>query len=130
MAENTTPTGFHRRELWVDARDLQSGEGEDALTPEEYQAALATRGREKLAEARTAQSFSVTVRTVNPTFELGRDFFLGDTITVTDERLGASASAVVTGAEYFWGREGQGLTLILGFSQPTIWEKLAGKAEK
>ena len=51
MSNNATPTGLSRRELWVDARDIQSGEGEGALSPEEYAQALETRGREKVAAA-------------------------------------------------------------------------------
>ena len=58
MSNNATPTGLSRRELWVDARDIQSGEGEGALSPEEYAQALETRGREKLAECQLVQSFT------------------------------------------------------------------------
>lgn len=123
-------TGFGRRELWVDARDLQRGEGEGALTTEEYRQALTTRGREKLAEHRPSRSFSVTVRMVNPTYQYGRDFFLGDTITVTDQRLGVTASAVVTGVERYNSRGEQGMALTLGFGQPSLYEKLRRKEDK
>jgi len=122
--------GFSRRELWVDARDLQRGQGEDQLSAEEYAAVLANRGREKLAEHRPSRSFSVTVRMVNPTYQYGRDFFLGDTITVTDQRLGVTASAVVTGAQRFISRGEQGMSLTLGFGQPSLYEKLRRKEDK
>ena len=127
---NATPTGLSRRELWVDARDIQSGEGEGALSPEEYKAARETRGREKLAECQLVQNFAAQVRTMDPTFEYGRDYKLGDKITVSDRRLGVTVGAVVTAAEYTVSRDGRGLSLTLGYSQPTIYEKLARKEDK
>ncbi|MCI9543526.1 MAG: hypothetical protein HFE93_04930 [Acutalibacter muris] len=127
---NTTPTGLSRRELWVDARDIQSGEGEGALSPEEYAQALETRGREKLAECQLVQSFTAQVRTQDPTFEYGRDYKLGDRITVSDRRLAVTVGAIVTAAEYTVSREGRGLSLTLGYSQPTVYEKLARKEDK
>lgn len=130
MPINTTPAGLRRRELWVDARDIQSGEGEEALTPEEYVQALTTRGKEKLAEKPLVQSFTADVRTLGAAYEFGRDYQLGDRITVSDRRLGVTVQAVVTGAEYSVSREGRGLTLTLGYSQPTVFEKLARKEDK
>ena len=124
------PAGLSRRELWVDARDLQSErEGGESLTAEEYTALLTTRGTEKLAENQLVRSFSAVVRTLNPTYVYGVDFFLGDTITVTDERLGVTVDAVVEGAERTVSIDGESLTLTLGYSQPTLYDKLrkAGK---
>lgn len=126
----TAPTGLTRRELWVDARDIQSGEGENALTPEEYAQALTTRGQEKLAERQLVQSFSAQVRTQGAAYEFGRDYQLGDRITVSDRRLGVTVRAVVTGAEYTVSRSGRGLTLTLGYGQPTVYDKLARKEDK
>lgn len=130
MSNNATPTGLSRRELWVDARDIQSGEGEGALSPEEYAQALEARGREKLAECQLVQSFTAQVRTQDPTFEYGRDYKLGDRITVSDRRLAVTVGAIVTAAEYTVSREGRGLSLTLGYSQPTVYEKLARKEDK
>ncbi|RKJ40211.1 hypothetical protein D7X94_08680 [Acutalibacter sp. 1XD8-33] len=124
--------GFSRRELWVDARDLQRGEegSEDRLTPEEYAEVLLTRGGEKLAENPLAESFQATVRTVDPTYRLGRDFLLGDRITVEDRRLGIRADAVATAVRYGISREGESQELTLGYGQPTIYEKLSRKADR
>lgn len=120
-----TAAGFARRELFVDARDLQKNtDAEHPLTDEEYTETLQTRGRERLAQYLLVESFGATVRTVNPTYEYGRDFFLGDTITVTDDRLGLSVNAVVEGTERSFGASGEDFTMTLGYSQPTIFEKL------
>lgn len=132
MAQENNPAGFARRELWVDARDLQRGEegAEDQLTPEEYAAALTTRGREKLGENQLVQNFSATVRTQDGAFQFGEDYLLGDKITVTDQNIGVTVGAVVTGAEYAFSREGQSLSLTLGYSPPTVSQTLARKADK
>lgn len=126
-----TPTGFQRRELYIDARDLQSDSDPDnPLTEEEYTAVLTTRGREKLAENQLVRSFSAEVRTYHPTYIYGEDFFLGDTITVTDERLGLTVDAVVQGAERTVSAQGETLTLTLGFGPPTLYDILKRKAGK
>lgn len=126
----STPTGLTRRELWVDARDLQSGEGEDALTPEEYEEVLKTRGKERLAEHQLVKSFSAAVRTQGAAFRFGEDYQLGDIITVMDKRLGVTAEAVVTQAAFSESRDGQELTLTLGYGQPSLYDKLMRKEDK
>ncbi len=118
------PGGFERRELYVDARDLQQLSLENPMTSEEYTEALTTRGQEKLSDTQLVQSFSATVRTFNPTYEYGVDFLLGDTITVTDERLGLSVSAVVEGVERSVGKNGEDMILTLGYGLPTISDRL------
>ncbi len=124
MAEDT-PSGLSRRELFVDARDLQSDADPDKpLTAEEYAAVLTTRGEEMLAENQLVQSFSTVVRTLAPTYEYGVDFFLGDTITAIDERQGVTADAV----ERSVSAEGEGLLLTLGYGQPAIYDILKRKA--
>ena len=125
------PTGLQRREIFIDARDLQSDSDPDApLTPEEYAALLTARGTEKLAENRLVRSFSTEVRTVNPTYIYGEDFQIGDTITCIDERLGVIVDAVVTGAQRSAGQGGDTLALAFGYSMPTLHDILTRKAGK
>lgn len=131
MPNSTTPSGLARRELYIDARDLQSDSDPDnPLTPEQYRAVLTNRGKEKMAEHQLVRSFSATVRTYDQTYVLGEDFFLGDTITVTDDRLGITVNAVVQGASRAVSSAGEELTLTLGFGQPTLYDILKRKAGK
>ncbi len=126
-----TQSGLSRRELYIDARDLQSDSDPDTLlTPEEYAAVLTVRGKEKLAENQLVRSFDTEIRTYDPTYSYGKDFFLGDTITVTDERLGVTVDAVVQGVERSVSAQGESLTLTLGYGQPTIYDILKRKAGK
>ncbi len=128
MAEDA-PSGLARRELFVDARDLQSdADPDNPMTPEEYAAVLTVRGEELLAENQLVQSFSTVVRTLAPTYEYGVDFFLGDTITAIDERQGVTADAVVQAVQRSVSAEGEGLLLTLGYGQPTIYDILKRKA--
>lgn len=125
------PTGFSRRELFVDARDLQSdADPENPLTPEEYAALLSNRGKQKLAENQLVRSFLAEVRTYDPTYPYGGDFQLGDTITVADERLGITVDTVVQGIERSVSSQGETLTITFGYGQPTIFDTLKRKAEK
>lgn len=126
-----SPSGLNRREIYIDARDLQSDSDPDKpLTPEQYNAVLTARGKEKLAENQLVQAFSTEVRTYNPTYVYGEDFFLGDTITVIDERLGVTVDAVVQGVQRSVSKEGEGLSLMLGYGQPTVFDILKRKVEK
>lgn len=119
------PGGLSRRETYVDARDLQSNaDPDEPMTEEEYLEALKTRGKENLSDHQLVQSFSATVRTLDPTYVYGVDFFLGDTITVTDERLGLSVSALVEGVERSVGKNGEDLILTLGYGPPTLGDRL------
>ena len=71
--------GEPRRELWVDARDLQR-DTEHSETLDAYKARLRQRGLEKLAEARKSESFSAdAVDTGN--FAYLTDWDLGDIVS-------------------------------------------------
>ena len=123
---NSEDSGLSRRELYVDARDL----AQEELTSEEYKAILNTRGRERLAEMQLSYSFDADIRTNNQTYVFGIDFFLGDKITVKDERLSVVVDAVVTGFQKSNSVNGEQMTLYFGFGVPTINEKLKRKADR
>lgn len=125
-------SGLARREMFVDARDLQSENVEtgETMTEEEYAELLVNRGKEKLSENQIVESFDTSVRTRGATYEYGTDFFLGDIITVTDERIGATADAVVMAVQRSVSRSGEGMTFTFGFDTPTVFDILKRKAEK
>lgn len=126
-----TPTWPNRRELYIDARDIQSDSDPDnPLTPEQYAAVLTTRGNEKLSEHQLVQSFSVNVRDRGATYTLGEDYQLGDTITVIDEKLNVTVDAVVQGGTRSIGRTGETMELTLGYGQPTAYDILKRKVDR
>ncbi|MBQ6804547.1 MAG: siphovirus ReqiPepy6 Gp37-like family protein [Clostridia bacterium] len=77
-----TASGLARRELYVDARDLSSNEGE--ITDLDYSAQLSARGAEKIAEHQITQAFNGEIDTAN-NFILDQDYSLGDIVTVENE---------------------------------------------
>lgn len=96
-ADMGTATGLQRRELFVDARDITSGEEgetETALTEAEYTAALIQRGAEKMAEVAITQTFEGSVDT-EVLYKLNEDFFLGDIVTAVNE-YGIKAAPRIT----------------------------------
>lgn len=76
---NNPPMGLARRELYVDARDISSNDGE--MEEEDYLLLLVQRGKEKLASEVIKISFDCEVEP-NMTYAYGVDYRLGDIVTV------------------------------------------------
>lgn len=86
-----TATGWSRRELVVDARDLQKGN----MTAEQYRSALIQRGNEKLAECGIVECLeATTLPFVN--FSYKTDYDLGDIVTVNKKAWGLEMDKRIT----------------------------------
>ena len=126
--DNTTSL-FERRELYVDARDLQSESIDESgtstsLTPDEYKQALIQRGNEKLAECELIENFEARIRVFGDVqYEFGVDYQKGDKVTVRDRQLNVVVSARITEVEEAFSDE-YALTLTFGYSYPTILQKV------
>lgn len=117
-------SGIYRRELVVDARDLQSDSDPDhPMTDAEYLEALRNRGLEKQGDHQLVQSFSATIAR-DPNYVLGKDFFLGDFITVVDQRLGVSIKAQVEGVERSFCDNKEDMVLTIGYSLLDLSDRL------
>ena len=121
--------GFGRRELYVDARDLQStsvdenGE-EQNLSPTEYTQVLTQRGNDKLSECKTTETFEAQIRVFGDVqYEFGVDYKKGDKVTVRDEQLNVVVSARITEVQEEFDDE-YALVLTFGYSYPTIMQKV------
>lgn len=82
-------TGLDRRELFTDARDIQSeytdeNDEQHTMTEEEYNSALIDRGKEKLAECTSITAFEGEVEPYN-SFVYKKDFYLGDIVQIENE---------------------------------------------
>lgn len=73
-----------RRELYVDARDIQSETESGKLTDEQYNAQLDQRGTEKLAENQYTKIFEGEIETTQM-YIYNRDFFKGDIVQILNE---------------------------------------------
>ena len=95
-------SGMIRRELFVDARDLSTNNGE--ISDADYTAQLIVRGAENIAENSLSESFNGEIDTSN-TFALDADYTLGDVVTVENEyqiRKNVRVSAIMEA----WDAEG------------------------
>lgn len=80
--------GMERYELFVDAKDISSNNGEIALT--EYNKLLLTRGNEKLAETQKTEEYSGEVEPTR-TYVYKKDYFIGDLVQImNDYDIGAT----------------------------------------
>lgn len=121
--------GFKRKELYVDARDLQSEiQNEDGSTSivsqEEYIAMLVQRGNEKLSEYPLVETFEAQIRQFGDVqYVYNVDYFKGDKVTIIDTELNVSVSARITRVEEDFGNE-YALILTFGYSYPTTLQKV------
>lgn len=129
ISGNNELEGFDRKELYVDARDLQSETvNEDgsttSLTPDEYKAALINRGDDKLSECEVTETFEAQIRVFGDVqYEFGKDYQKGDKVTVRDRQLNVVVSARITEVEEDFDDE-YALVLTFGYSYPTIMQKV------
>ena len=103
-------TGLHRREVFVDARDISSNEGE--ITDDVYMAQLTARGTTALGEAPCVQSFEGTVEP-RQMYTYKVDYFLGDMVTVIN-KYGIQADAQVLEVVETWDENGYTCTPTFG----------------
>ena len=79
--------GIGRRELWIDARDIQSVQDDKTLTDKEYETLIKQRTNEKAAEATETRTYESTLTEQNKQYVFGMDYNIGDWCTVIDSEL-------------------------------------------
>lgn len=77
-------SGLARRELYVDARDLQSEVGDDVISDDEYYNLLEQRGFTKLSEHQYTKAFTGEIEP-RKSFVFGEDFAIGDIVQIINE---------------------------------------------
>lgn len=108
-----TATGMERRELFTDARDLQSTDSNgNKISDADYTAQLKQRGAEKLLENTYDETFDGEVE-AKQGYIYGKDFFMGDTVQVENE-IGMDSKARIT--EFIRSQDNQGLSMYPTFS--------------
>ena len=112
-------SGLSRREMFVDARDISS-ETEDGvtLTTDQYNNLLIQRGRENLAENPETVTFEGEVESVRQ-FVFGRDYFLGDIVTVKNSYGVVTHPRVI---EVIQSHDQNGIMTIPEFSLMEVYE--------
>lgn len=91
--KNSAVTGLERREIFVDSSSVKrtykdENETEITLTDAEYSAQLQTAGQQTLGGLQIVETFDGSLDLNNSAFVYGRDFALGDIVTVQDVEIG------------------------------------------
>jgi hypothetical protein len=110
VGDSDENAGLHRRETFVDARDVSSNDGEIAET--EYNAQLQARGDTSLAEACVIESMEGTVEHTTQ-YVFGMDYFLGDHVTVIN-KYGIQMDVQVLEVVEVWDENGYTCTPTFG----------------
>lgn len=119
-------SGLNRREIFVDARDLQDTDNEgNNISTTVYEQMLVQRGETYLGEKKDIESFDAVIKTSGEQqYVYGVDYKKGDLVTVQDQVLGITVNARITEVERIYDQNGYTLNLMFGYSQPTLNEKL------
>lgn len=94
-------TGLSRRETWVDASSINKtykdeSNTEKEYTDSEYDEMLKMQGKQGIAKLIVIEDFKGTIDITNGNYIYGRDFTLGDIVTVQDNALGKFINVRIT----------------------------------
>lgn len=125
---NDNLSGFKRREIFFDARDLQSNYTDEngseiTLSPSQYQALLRERGFNRLAEYGRVQTFKSDSDS-NSQFKFEEAYFLGDKTTSRNDTLNLVVHSRVVVVKETYNRQGYSLKLEFGSAEPKLFDKL------
>ena len=118
FAAITSGSGETRREIFVDAKDLQEADFGTGYTD-----ALIFRGQSKLSEQEIRYSFDTSV---NPHGNLTykTNFDLGQTVQVISKAWGVSMTTRITEIEETYYADGQSISVVFGKAELTIAQKI------
>lgn len=103
-------SGLHRREMYVDARDISSNDGE--ISDAVYLAQLAERGSTSMSEAAIVESMEGAVEALQM-YTYGKDYSLGDAVTAIS-KFGVQADTQVLEVVEVWDENGYTCTPTFG----------------
>lgn len=125
---NDSLSGFKRREIFFDARDLQStykdeNDNEITLNPSQYNSLLQERGFNRLAEYGRVQTFKSDSDS-NSQYTFEEDYYLGDKTTSRNDTLNLVVHSRVVVVKETYNRQGYSLKLEFGSAEPKLFDKL------
>jgi hypothetical protein len=89
---------LQRRETWVDASNIKKkykddSDKEQTYTDAQYKAMLDTKGKQDLTPLTASEAFDGVIDITNGNYVYGRDFSLGDIVTIQDNTIGVYVNA-------------------------------------
>lgn len=130
---NDKLSGFNRREIYVDARDIQSSYQDDegneiVMSSTEYTNLLKARGDENLAEHQPLETFESDI--VDGQYKFGVDYGLGDKVSIRNDDINRVLHTRVVQANIVSNRDGVSINTEFGSNIPTYTEKIIKKVVK
>lgn len=101
--------GLQRREVYIDARDLQQEENTASMA---YTNILLQRGNERLAEMSRTQTFDCEI--IESNVKYGVDFNLGDIVTVINDKLKFKQKERINAIERVYQNNSVSINIIFG----------------
>lgn len=112
--------GLNRKELYVDARDLQSEKEDDTqMTATEYKQALIERGRLKLTDQQAILILDGDIDVRNQLYEYKVDYDLGDTVRRSSPTFNLAYNAQITEIQEIY-ENGLQIVPTFGKRSPTL----------
>ena len=131
---NDEPSGFDRREVYIDARNVRSeyrdeNDNEVVLTSAEYASLLREQGKEQLAEYQIIETYESEIDMYSQ-FVYGVDYGLGDKVSNRNDELGKILHARVVTATLTSNRNGTNLNVEFGNESLDIYKRIFKKKVK
>jgi len=125
---NDTLAGYQRKEMYIDARDLQSESENDSGSVEEmsqhdYEELLRNRGSVKLSENAVVQTLEANIRYYGSQYEYDVDYTVGDIVTIVDRDINVMVNASISEVEIAYSDTYE-IRLTIGTGVPTIYSKI------
>lgn len=119
-------SGLNRKELYVDARDLQSENDDVVMTTAEYRQALTERGQSKLAEHQPILILDGDINVHNQLYEYGVDYDLGDVVRRSSPTFKLVYNARITEIQEIY-ENGLQIVPTFGKRSPTLIDMIKRK---
>ena len=115
-----TASGLSRREVFVDASSQSKtykedgAEEEKTYTDAEYSGLLKAHGQQNIAQLQIVETFDGDVDVTNSDKEFGKDFWIGDVVTIQDTQLSAYINTRILTATEVQDTDGYKLAISYG----------------
>lgn len=117
---NDSLTGWDRKELYVDAKDVSDkDESNNQIPPSTYVAMLTEKGKTKLSESETTRTFESDVSILS-NLSYRKDFDLGDKVSVENKKWGIVLSTRITSIEEVYENNTTSIRVNFGSVIPTL----------
>lgn len=117
---NDNLSGWSRKELFVDAKDISDKDEENnQIPPATYIQMLTERGKTKLAESETTRTFESDVSILS-NLSYRKDFDLGDKVSVENKKWGIVLNTRITSVEEVYENNTTSIRVNFGSVIPTL----------